>query len=605
MKFSPVYLSIFLLFFGFIPGFAQDVKDAKEIKSREQIELEEKTYKLLSEAASEAAFLKLPENRAFVYGAIGNLLWEKDEKNARRLFEDAVGELIEAQNNPKKRLQFGNGNFNYWTYVHNLLRQSVVYQILPKESDLALKTFYATRPAEVESAVGFYRQIAEQTGKNPDLSSYKQEEREKLDRASLEIFIEQNLKKEIGKNDPKKLAESIREAIDGGTNFQSILGDLETLNKKDHDAAQKLLSEFVEKLFDGDYLVYVKGYTAYLLYNKFLSAKNKSSAQTADGKSKELEFDEKKIKAIANREFDKLLTSDFTASEFNFAENAMYLKRILPERFAEIKPKIEKLKTAKELIDNMLVEEKIGTNPTIEQIVENSKDLYSSSRNNYYNSAIRKLYETETKENIEQKLRKIPDEKDRENAMSYLNSLAAGNNKAENAENGRQAALQIKNDKEKIAALVSLAISFHQKNTAENQKIAEDLMNEALGFVNQQPETETEFEKNLIVITGYASVKPDKAFEMSSPIIEKSNEIINAYVVMRNYNDKNYPDVGEGEIVFAGQDGYGSFSSKYREIAKKLAARDFERVTSLIKMFQRGDVRIAAKLTLAQSILAR
>ena len=604
MKLSPVLsLAVLIVCFSFTLN-AQTSKEPE--KSKEQIALEEKTYKLLAQIAEETVSLKLAENRALIGGIIGNLLWEKDEKLARRIFARAVGELIQAQNNPKKRFQFGDENFNYWSLIHKSLRQQIVYNILPRDEKLALEVFYATRPPEIEDAVRAYRQIAAETGKNPDLSSYKQQERAKLDEAVSEIQQEQALKKAAAKNDPQALAQNLRESISGGTEFQNILPDLDALNKKDHDAAQKILAEFTAKLSDEDYLPYAKSYIAYLLYERVLAAKKNSSAHSADEKNKELEFDEKPIKAIANKELDKLLAPDSVIGSFQFAERAMYLKKILPERAAELKPKLDKLNSfEKEWSEDDEASEKLGANSTISQIAESASNLSGNSRSNFYNNAISKLAETETPEKVAQAIQKIPDEKDREKALEYLKTLAAGKAKDKDLGEAKKAALDIKKEPDKIAALVNLAVSYHQKHTEESQKIAEDLMTEAGAFVNQTPETETDFGELKPVIYGYATVKPERAFELITPIIEKSNELINAYVVLTNYHNKNYPYVEDNEIIFGAQDGYNSFSGNYRDLAKKLATSDFERAVNLIQTFQRADVRITAKLILVQSVLMK
>ena len=103
--------------------------------------------------------------------------------------------------------------------------------------------------------------------------------------------------------------------------------------------------------------------------------------------------------------------------------------------------------------------------------------------------------------------------------------------------------------------------------------------------VNQTPETETDFERFLPFISGYAEIKPDRAFELLPPIIEQSNELINAYVVLSNYHDKSYPYVEENEIIFGAQDSYSSFRWRYGTLIKKLATSDFERTANLIKTF--------------------
>ncbi len=350
------------------------------------------------------------------------------------------------------------------------MRGQLVFQVTPKDAELASEILYATRPTELANAVQTYQQIIAQTGKKPDLSNYKQEERKKLEAAITEIQHEQQIKKEIAKKDPQKLAENIRESFAKEMTAYGFLDDLEILNKKDHDLAQKILSEITQNLAGADFSNYSKSYVAYWLYRRFLADRNKPANQNSSGKNKQLEFEEKSIKAIANKEFDYLLTKTLMENDYKFVERVIYLKQILPERFSEIKAKYEKARSVlgvlNEWADDAETTEKLGENPTLKQIIENSSKLGTNSKTEYYKKAVGRLFETESQEKIAQMLNQIPEEKDRENALDYLNSLAAEKKATqESPAEAKQAVLQIESDKERIAKLIGLAISYHQRKT--------------------------------------------------------------------------------------------------------------------------------------------
>lgn len=607
MKFHRVCLSVSIIFSLLIAGLAQEKREpAGAPPDKKRTESEAKAFELLAEVADEAAALKLAENRAFAFALIGGLMWEKDEKNARRLFGNAAAELISAQERPNKRNEFQSGDQegeSYWSqYVHRLLRERVVYAVMPKDAPTALEILIATRPAKLRDALDFYAQA----GENPDPSRFKNEERRKLEDALTEMRMERTIKKEIVKNDPLKLAETVRENFSKGFDINEILRDLESLNKKDHDAAQKILDEMLRKLADTDFKNYWKSYTAYLLHKNFPPAANKSDKLIS--KDKKLEADEKSIKAVANVAFDDLLAQAPSENDFQFVEKALYLRKVLPERFKEIEAKYEKAKgnQAREWAEDSEATEKLGDSPTLPQIVENSSKLSVYSRTEYYKKAVGKLAETESREKIAPLLEKIPDQKDREKALDYLNSIDAEKNAgAQNASAAKDAALQIKSGKERFSKLISLAIFYQQKGGEENQEIAVDLMGEAGKLIKQIPETRTEHEQFLQFVAGYAKVRPAKAFDLIAPVIGRSNDLIDAFVLLGSYDDASYPYYSENEIVFAAQDGYSSYNHKYREIAKTLAAEDFERAKNSIKLFRREDVRLMAKLILIESILAK
>ncbi|CAN5444876.1 hypothetical protein BH20ACI1_BH20ACI1_23170 [soil metagenome] len=609
MKFSHIFF-LMLLTLNFSLGvFAQNTKSEENTKSKEKLELEDKAFELLEQITNESALLKLPENRSFAARNAAGLWWEKDEKRARQLFQNAADELIQIQNAPLNRRQLRNAQNAefYREIIVNNLRGQLAYSINGKDAEFALQILLATRSAELETAVQTYRQLSAQVGKIPDLSKYKQDERTKLERAVHEIRLEEEIKKEIAKKDPQKLAEFIRAAYANGTLGYNDLDDLDALNKKDHDLAQKILSEIMSKLSSANFSEHSKWFAAFWIYRRFLAAKTKSAPQKTVDNKKELELDEKSVEKIANQEFDYLLTKDTTENASNFIERILYIKRILPERFSEIKNKYERAKgNFREWAEDAETTEKLGDDPTLDQIIKNTDKLADYSKANYYRKAIDKLLITESEEKTAQTLAKIPDEKDREKSLDYLNSLSAAKKAAgENPTEAKQAALQIKSEPDRIAKLIALAISYQQKKTEDSQKIADDLMNEAVKLVSETPETSSEYAAILPVISGYATVNPKRAFELTSQIISQSNELLDAYVLLANYQDNNYPNVSENEILLGGQDGYQNYQSAYREIAKKLATSDFEKAKNLIETFKRADVRIIAKLIVIESLLAR
>ncbi len=80
----------------------------------------------------------------------------------------------------------------------------------------------------------------------------------------------------------------------------------------------------MQNLASADFSNYSKSYVAYWLYRRFLAVRNKPVNQNSSEKNKQLELDEKSIKAIANKEFDYLLTKTLTENDYNFVERVIY-----------------------------------------------------------------------------------------------------------------------------------------------------------------------------------------------------------------------------------------------------------------------------------------
>src|SRR5262245_54888824 len=103
--------------------------------------LEKKIKENLEAAAAESATLKIPENRAFLYFRIADLLWDFDEQGARALIEEsrsALSRLVSAPDYNPSNSQSG--------YYHQQLRSEIVEALARRDPQLALDFMRGTRP---------------------------------------------------------------------------------------------------------------------------------------------------------------------------------------------------------------------------------------------------------------------------------------------------------------------------------------------------------------------------------------------------------------------------------------------------------------------------
>lgn len=74
-------------------AFAQTLPKSENPKTDVSPEIKERALNLLNGLAREAEQFSLPLNRISARIGVANLLWEKDEKAARTVFQNAVSEL--------------------------------------------------------------------------------------------------------------------------------------------------------------------------------------------------------------------------------------------------------------------------------------------------------------------------------------------------------------------------------------------------------------------------------------------------------------------------------------------------------------------------------
>jgi len=138
------FLFSLLLLFSF-HVFGQNPDDAAKEK-------QERELKLLEQILSDAKNLRLPENRAYIFARVGSALWQTDEKTARKLFQNAVADLIAAQ------MEVQNEKVSNRQYFQALLygqspRQDIINFIGNRDAELALEYLEKSRPPVIAEAV--------------------------------------------------------------------------------------------------------------------------------------------------------------------------------------------------------------------------------------------------------------------------------------------------------------------------------------------------------------------------------------------------------------------------------------------------------------------
>jgi hypothetical protein len=103
-----VFTAMFCIFFGVAAAQTLPIDsktsptESKSEKEKAQKELEKRTLEMIDQAVSDAATLKLAQNRAIVYAIAGDLYWKFDEKRARELFRNSGGEILVANSEADK-----------------------------------------------------------------------------------------------------------------------------------------------------------------------------------------------------------------------------------------------------------------------------------------------------------------------------------------------------------------------------------------------------------------------------------------------------------------------------------------------------------------------
>jgi len=244
-----------------------------------------------------------------------------------------------------------------------------------------------------------------------------------------------------------------------------------------------LTGEVVAKLLENDFAKDELGRSVGLVFlNKYGSPKNQTKAavkpddKKPDDKTPEFKIEEKLLKDVANKFADYLLQSNGYESFFAFSSMMPTLERLVPEKLPQLKQKQASIR--KQMPPEMIaMEESFGSmmggnkDTPPEKSIADAAKLPAFARRQAYNQAIDKMVAAGDAEKARGILQNVPEGKERDDALAYLDSQLAGRAiEKGNLDEAQKIIGQIGSDTKKVEQLVNLAVKLHQKNTKESHE---------------------------------------------------------------------------------------------------------------------------------------
>jgi hypothetical protein len=576
-------------------------------KEKAAAELEKNAVELLEQAVAETAALKLPENRALIYALAGDLLWTRDEKRARALFRSAGGEIIQVVNMKPEQSDSGLSEIENRRVVSQRqadvfsLRQIILRTLAERDAEMALEILQTTRAPEVAAEMQTY--VMPVNAPNPAQKQAEQAPVTRNFRVEQEIRLEQGLIARAAEQDPQKAAQKIRENMEKGFSLE-IISALQKIYKKDAELAAKLFEEIIQKLLAADL---TKPQTNMNFAVNLLRPYAFPPKENLNAKNQpRLTMDEKSTRDIANKIADTFMKAT-TLNQLSALNYALpVLQKLAPVRAEQLKQKQAALR--KQAPPNTRAYQFPSSlsdpNVTPEQLISEAGKAQPQMRGEFYRLAAQRAVASGDPEKVRALLQSQPDGKARNEALGFLNSnIALKLLQAGKTDEARRIIDQMPFGAAKAEQLVQLAVASYRLNTKESKENALRMMSEAHEMVKDYPEDKDETDGLVKVIAGFAVIEPERAFTMLAPVIEQANEVIGAQAVLARYN-KQTRDFRDGEMIIS--TGFGALGAKvfrYGKELKLLAQHDFIRTRALIDQFRRDDVRLFARLFIAQSIL--
>lgn len=568
--------SLFCLLLFVFSVFAQNSDDDAKIKQHRQTVL-------IEQILSDIPNLKLGENRAFVYVKVGNHLWQTDEKRARSLFQNAVGELISAQilaEADKKNAGYQND-----LLTGQNTRPQILNTIANRDAELALEYLYKTRPEKVVKA------FSASTAKDSKISnsenySYLVQNETNLEQSFIRLAADQNPARAV-----KLLKESLKKGVSNET-----LNLLKKLHEKDAEAANDFASEIVGKLLGVNFNPENQSnYQILNVANAFLTEFIRERTPT----EKFLKFDSSQMKSLA----DKLI-SFYLQQGDRYGYSAYSIlpiaEKLSPGNVEQLKQKQRNNPRHGDFFSNYDPEiSKLLTDSTAEQLLGEAKKFPKNSRRQIYQTAASKfaqqgnvirakevLADTFSDDALEDANRQLD--------WQYSYSLISEGKFAE-----AERIIDEFPDNTRLGALVNLANAIYQQDPT-NKSYSMAVLGKARASIAEKPEDATEMAELIQIISAYSTIEAVEAFRLLESLIPQINELSEAAVI--TYGFQRGSNVKNGEFLLTSGNPAVSYFNDYSILAK-LAKSDFDRLTILIDGFSRRESRIALKLQLAEGIL--
>ena len=194
----------------------------------------------------------------------------------------------------------------------------------------------------------------------------------------------------------------------------------------------------------------------------------------------------------------------------------------------------------------------------------------------------------------------VESEDERKTALDSLNTQQMYDDLSQGKTDDLDKLLPLIRDRgQRAIAMSQLAIMLEKKGQHDD---AVKLLDDAHALVKVELTNEKESNALLAVMLGYSLVDPPKAFAMIEPIIDRTNEDVSKLLLLDKIVKSGA--VKSGEIIMnQPQIPLDYAMLQYSPGVVALGKADFDRTKGLADRFQRNELRIVARLLLAEAVL--
>ncbi len=584
-------------------------------------ELQDKAYALLNNLARESEQFGLPVNRITARVNVGDLMWEKDEKLARTLFQNAISDLsaLISQISPENAEASDETISERYTIINDarVLRSELLLKIAPRDPKIALEALQELNRKD-ENGVSLFEddktlelELAAQITLKDPKQAYELAKKN-LDEgitANLFTILEDIYKKdaELGTKLAQDIVSKIKTANtnvnlpSGAANSMSNSSTSLSMNTSmgnrmsNGSSANMMSSNTMKKIFEsGSITISSWELQTFLETIKKLekqAAKNKKPAVLSENSYKEV------VDVLA-----KLYLQQPYLSSYELSKTITEIAKYFPAKAQAIRNKLGQQEAS--TLDDLVTTEKFQTeteDKTAEEITQIIEKKPAAERDDLYWKAAEKAF---AEGNIED-AKKFHGKMKTKREYDYLEKAIETALPLKLAEKGdlsevRRALAKLKTNEERIEVLTTLAFSVAASG---DKKTALALMEEARTVYSGRMKNRKNLSTVLQFTQAYAVIDAEQGFVFLEVNISFFNELINAAILLDDFNEAGSTQNDELRIDTIRSQTYQNLP-KGVILIKNLATADFERAVSFAERFSRPEIRFFARYRIAESLLS-
>lgn len=585
-----------------------------EQQKQAQKEVEKKALALLEDTIADAQSLRVPENRALVMATAADLLWTRDEKRARSLFTDALNTLAAARaassgaNNTEDGEGGGRNYANYAGYMAFALRQQLLQMVARHDAALALDLLRAGSPVKPAPASNATTNAAAPAKANQNRGMMDEDAR-----------LEQSLIAQIAATDPKMALRVAEESLAKGVS-PNLLATLRVLQRKDAEAATKLAGSIVERLRATNFQTNPE--SAFVLMQLFdmsahperyaarQAAAGDASAATGDAAKKPQPplLGETALRDLADIAASALLNGGAMSGTIYQAPTLLPLiEKYAPTRVAQVRSKLsDAMKQTNPEFRSIMKYQEQMQNGTPDSILQAAAKAPPEERDMLYQSAAWKaLSQNDTTRARQIVQDNVTNPQQRAQLLTMLDRQSLMQALRQGKLDEARQMLRERGTRSKKDQAMMLAMLAQVAARKGDRKFALEVLDEARQLVpNSQAQNQDQIDAQLAVAAAYTFVEPTRSFEIIEPLIDQANELIRAAALLDKFGNSGQRFFRNGELMLS-MSGGASFAirSRYGRALSLLANADFDRARTAADRFQQPELRVMARLLIAQGAL--